>query len=273
MTSTNTYDAPLTDSMPVPMALDSKHVTAKPAAVPGQKKDLDYFTRKVTKAIIVQYRSTKALGDVFIEARMALSPEDFQKLVKESQISYSFFCKIMKQASDYKLNDPANDPILPEAFSSRHEIMLMKDSTFRIGVQQGIIHPNCTLADLKKLREQMETPKRKKATAKAKAKGKDSTAAAAKDEEPKKAAVKAPVNNTGLRLAADTAAAESANTGTTATATAPATATTTAMGRIAIVVSQGVLDQHKADLDRLMASIEALVKDYDFIGGVEMEVA
>lgn len=46
------------------------------------------------------------------------------------QLAESF----IKMAADYRLNDPANDPILPEAWTARYEIMLMKESTFRMGV-------------------------------------------------------------------------------------------------------------------------------------------
>jgi hypothetical protein len=70
-------------------------------------------------------------------------------------------------------------------------------------------------------------------------------------------------------------AAEAANTGTTATATAPALATATAtlpVGRIAIVVGQEIAEQRKTDLDRLLAGIRAVVKEFDFIDGVEVKV-
>ena len=40
-----------------------------------------------------------------------------------------------------------------------------------------------------------------------------------------------------------------------------------------MVVSQAIQDQHQADLDDLIEAIKAVVKDYDFIGGVELEVA
>jgi hypothetical protein len=59
------------------------------------------------------------------------------------------------------LNDEANQELLPEAFSTRHEIMLMKESTFRLGVMQGVIHKNCKLQDVRKLRERVEGKKAK----------------------------------------------------------------------------------------------------------------
>lgn len=278
----NVQHTPITGSMPIPMDVDSKLINTTGTAASSADKDLDYFRREFDKATLAFYRSTKKVADLLLEARLTLSPQEFEELTHELQFDYSTVCKLIKSAADFRLNDPKNQAVLPETWTVRYEIMMMKEATFRAGVKEGIIHSGCTLAAIKTLRDKMEEPKRKKASATAKPKGKDSTAATAaeapkptsaatKAEEPKKAAVKAAANNPGLRVVENAFAAESDNTGTTATATA--TATTTAMGRIAIVVSQEVLDSHKADLDRLMASIEALVKDYDFIGGVGLEVA
>jgi hypothetical protein len=277
-------------SMPVSMAVDAKLTTEFLVAAPGPKKDLDFFRREFEKANLVFYRATKKVADLILDARIALSPDDFKALIGELQFDYSTVQKLIKSASNFRLNDPKNQALLPETWTVRYEIMLMKEQTFRIGVTKGIIHPNCTLADLKALRENMEEPKRKKAstTAEPKGKGTDSTvaktaetpkptpaAARADESEPttKKAAVKAPVNNSGLRVVDSSPAAECAPAFVAPPAMGTATATASAKGRIALVVSQGILDQHKADLDGLLARIEALVKDCDFIGGVGLEVA
>lgn len=275
-----------TASMPVPTAVDSKHVTDNGTAARHAEKGLDYFRSEFEKATLAFYRSTKKVADLLMEARLTLSPEDFEQLINEVQFDYSTVRKLIKSAADFRLNDPKNQALLPESWTLRYEIMMMEETTFRIGVTKGIIHSGCTLADLKKLREQLETPKRKKASATAEPKGKDSTAVAtaetatpapAKVEEPepkaKNAAVKAPVNNPGLRVVDSGSAAECAAAVAAAPAMATATAAALAKGRIALVVSQGILNQHKADLGELLARIEALVKDYEFIGGVELEVA
>lgn len=55
--------------------------------------------------------------------------------------------------------------------------------------------------------------------------------------------------------------------------TALPTATAVERIRIAIVLGKAVTDQHKTDLDRLKQGIEALVKEYEFNGAVELEVA
>jgi hypothetical protein len=281
----NVQHTPITGSMPISMAVQPKPTTETTASS-STEKNLDYFRCEFDKATLTLYRSTKKVADLLLDARIALSPDDFQALIGELQFDYSTVCKLIKSASNFRLNDPKNQALLPESWTVRYEIMMMKEETFRSGVKKGIIHPNCTLADLKKLREQLEAPKRKRGSATAKPKGKDSTAATAetpkatqvatKADEPepdlKKAAVKAPVNNPGLRVVEIAAAADVASASPTATATATAMATTTAMGHIAIVLSKELAEQHVADLDRLMASIEAVVKDYDFIGGVGVQV-
>jgi hypothetical protein len=271
--------------MPISMAVDSTLPTAPAVAATGTVKDLDYFRREFGKAILTFYRSTKKVADLLLEARITLSPEEFKQLTTdELQFDYSTVCKLIKSAADFRLNDPKNQPYLPESWTVRYEIMMMKEATFRIGVQKGIIKPNCTLADLKALRERMEEPKRKKGNAKPK--GKNPTAAttaeatkptpaADKAESPepqvKKAAVKAPVNNPGLRV--DTTSTPGPDTSiVAATATAAAMAPTPAKGYIKIVLPKEVADQHEQDLVRIVDEIQAVVKRYDFITGVGLEV-
>jgi hypothetical protein len=164
MTKTDAVqNAELNGNKPLQVAVTPNSV-ASTTATPGLKKDLAYFRREVSTVTLAFWRSSKLLADVLIDARLALSPEDFMQLISEAQFDYSFVCKLIRQGSDYRMNDPDNDPILPEAFSSRHEIMLMSESTFRIGLTKGIIHKNCKLEDLRKLREQMDG--KKKATKK-----------------------------------------------------------------------------------------------------------
>ena len=286
-----------TGSMPISMAVDPSYspeaialaqsVTdedqAEGKASSSLKKDRGYYQSQIKLRWNQAHKAIMAVCHLIVDARINLEADEWKAFVEEDcPFDYSVLQKFMNMASHPGLNDPANEKHLPNSWTALYEIMQMKESTFRIGVQKGIINPGCKLADLKNLREKLETPKRKKASAAAKPKGKDSTAATtveapkatpatAKAEGPepqaKKAAVKAPVNNPGLRVVENTSAAEPANATATATATAPA------KGRIAIVLSKELAEQHKADLDRLKADIESLLKAYDFIGGVGLEVA
>jgi|GEM_PF-6394102 len=154
-------------SGPIPpvMVIGPNSATEKESTIPVVKRDLEYFKREVGKHTLALWRSTKRLADVLVDARLNLSPEDFQQLLSEAQISYSWFAKLVKEASNYRMNDPANGDLLPETFSVRYEIMLLKETTFRLGVSKGIIHKNCTLADVRKLREQVEGKKGKQKSA------------------------------------------------------------------------------------------------------------
>lgn len=280
-----------TGSMPIPMAVNSKinpqpatgeiateaakTETNKAVSKPEQKKDLAHFKCEVGRATLVFWRSTKFLADVLIDARCSLSKEDFLQLIAEAKLDYTYVCKLVKQGADFRLNDPENEGIMPEAFSTRHEIMLMKESTFRLGVAKKIIHADCKLADLRKFRDQIEGKSDKpKKSAKAKPSAASPTAEPPQPTSAKlsvqpgeeaqlsvvKAAVKAPVNTSALRPS-EKGSADSA------TATAPAT------GRITILMPKEVAGQHKADLDRLKNDIETLVKEYSFISAVDLEVA
>ena len=273
--------------MPISMAVNSApnnqlaapeaaKTEAKNPAKPEPKKDRAYFSRAIEKATIAFYRSGKAVADLLLEARLKLSPEDFQAFIKDDcQFDSSLVYKFIKMAADFRLNDPANDPILPEAWTTRYEIMQMKEATFRMGVKSGIINADCKLADLKKLRDQVEGSKGKKAgsnkTAARKKTAKTETAPVAADQAPTSTVplvsdVRPGTQQAVLKASVNTSALKGVGTAT-GVATAPA------KGRIAIVLSKAVAGQHKADLDRLKEGIEALVKEYDFIGAVEVEVA
>jgi len=77
-----------TGSMPIPMAVDSKLLTNPPVAATGTAKDLDYFRREFDKATLAFYRSTKKIADLLLEARLTLSPGDFEELTDELQFNY-----------------------------------------------------------------------------------------------------------------------------------------------------------------------------------------
>lgn len=251
-------------------------------ATPGFKKDLAYFQREVGTVTLAFWRSSKLLADVIIDARLALSPEEFKQLIAESQFDYTFVCKLVRQGSDYRLNDPDNEPILPEAFSSRHEIMLMNESTFRIGVTKNIINKNCKLEDLRKLREQMEGKKSKKTTPKKTATPSPRSSAVETTQDASSpvpnvevnepdadvptgivAVVKGTVNTSALRVIEKPA--------TTTQAVMPVTAPEKC--RIKIVLSREVADEHQHDVDSLKLGIDKLITMYSFITAVDIEVA
>jgi hypothetical protein len=265
---------------PTNQAIDEAATTETTTVrAPKQKKDRAYFRTAIGTATIAFYRSAKAVSDVLLEARLNLSPEEFQDFINEDcQFDSSFVYKLLKMAADYRLNDPANELLLPEAWTARYEIMLMKESTFRIGVTKGIIHAGCTLADLKKLREQVEGTKskaKKKAAGKGTAKvitkappvvakdktdGSTLTAPVVAEPEASEAVIKAPVNTSNLRVAEKKAVK-------------PEGVKVATKGRIAIILSREVAEENKVQVDHLKELLGRLVKNFVFIESVEIEVA
>jgi hypothetical protein len=220
------------------------------------KKDRAYFSRAIQNATFALYRSGKAVADLLLEARLTLSPEEFKAfLAEDCQFDTSLVYKFLKMAADFRLNDPKNQLLLPEAWTLRYEIMKMKEDTFRIGVTKGIIHANCNLADLKRLREQLEPPKRKRSDSPSK-----QPAGRTAEPEPKVTA-ETSINST------DQGSAEKQSYNPAKRVSKPR------KGRISIVVSKAVLEEHADVLDLLKLRIAALTKEFDFIGGVDLEVA
>ncbi|MEQ1886062.1 MAG: hypothetical protein ABL967_13440 [Bryobacteraceae bacterium] len=249
---TLTSAASLIGSMPIPMTTGEIATEGK-----SEKKDRTYFSRAMQTATIALYRSGKAVADLLLDARLTLSPEEFQAFVAEDcQFDTSLVYKFIKMAADFRLNDPKNQLLLPEAWTLRYEIMMMKEDTFRVGVTKGIIHANCNLADLKQLREQLEPPKRKRSDT-------PSQQPAPRMAEPEpKATAEASVNST------DQVSAEKKKSDNPAKRVSKPR-----KGRISIVVSKAVAEEHADVLDRLKEQIKALTSEFDFISGVDLEVA
>jgi hypothetical protein len=153
------HEHPIDGAMPITMAVVPTAVPAT-AASGEMKKDRDYFRQRISTATIAMYRSIKAVTDILLEARMTLSPEEFQVFVLEDcQFDLSMVYKLMKMASDYRLNLPENENLLPDAWTTRYEIMQMKEETFRVGVMKNIIHKNAKLVDIRAFRQQFEGTK------------------------------------------------------------------------------------------------------------------
>jgi len=259
--------------MPIPMAVNSTPPTNRtPGEIAAEgkpeKKDRAYFSRAMQTATIALYRSGKAVSDLLLDARLTLSPEEFQAFVAEDcQFDTSLVYKFIKMAADFRLNDPKNQLLLPEAWTLRYEIMMMKEDTFRIGVTKGIIHANCNLADLKNLREQLETPKRKRSDSSSQQPAAGTAVPKAQPDEcavalEPKLTAEASVNSN------EQGSAENKRSINPAKRVAKPS-----KGRISIVVSKAIADEHAALLDRLKEQIKALTSEFDFISGVDLEVA
>jgi len=260
------------------MALDGE--TACPTE---PKKDRSYYQAQIKLRWNGAYKAILSVCHLIVDARINLSPEDWVAFVKDDcPFDYSVLQKFMNMASHPALNNPDNEQYLPHSWTALYEICQMKEQTFRHGIQQGIIHPNCTLADLKKLRK-LDPPKRKPAKkaaqtgssdANRKSEPKPSSSpakAASSKSESATAVVKAPVNTLGLHVVESTPKTDSA----TPNATAPEieTAPSTASGRILIVLTKALVDRDESAVKQLKSDIEALMSKYAFIGGVELEVA
>jgi len=264
------HNTPNISSMPVSMAVEglinqpetvevetttaAESVSATPSE---SKKTLAQFKKAMKTAALNWFKSGKVVADLILEARLSLSPEEYRTFIKEDcPFDYSAACKFVKMAADHRLTNPVNDDLLPDTWTLRYEIMMMSEQTFRVGVKTGVIHRDCKLADLKELRAKFES--RNGADAK---KRKPVTSASSSS------------GGAGMTLPAEPE---------------PSTAVTVipmpefvestqqpreARGRISVIVSREIADQHQDDLDDIRAAIADAVKKFAYIGIVELELA
>jgi len=279
MNTTETFDAAPTASMPISMAVDSR---LSPEAIAlaqsvaeedkPESKDREFFKKRIHYWWNKTLEGILETGWCLVEAQATLTPDEWSKFVKNDvPLDYSAMRKLMGVAQDHRISDSKYADLLPASWTSLHEISLMDNETFELAMAEGLIHRNVTLKELKLFRSKHQKTNPPKATAApsvAAPSAPNENDTAQSEPEAKKAAVKAQVNNSGLRVV------EEASAGTaTAAATATGTAVASAKGRITVCLDKKIADQHKADLDDLMDDINALVKEYEFIGSVELEVA
>jgi hypothetical protein len=264
-------------------AIDEAKAEGKAISTSDQEKNRAYFRSQIALRWNQAFKAIIGVCRLIVEARIHLSAEEFKLFIQEDcPFDYSVIKKFEKIGLHPGVNDPANEPHMPNTWTVLYELCLMNESTFRRGIQLGIIHPNSTLADLKKLRK-LDPPKRKP-TKKAAQTGSSSanrkpepkpSSTPAKTEtstsESATAVVKAPVNTLGFHVVESTAKSDS----DTPNATAPEfeAAPTITNGRIVIVLTKALIDRDEKAVKQLKGDIEALVSKYAFIGGVELEVA
>ncbi len=248
------------------------------------KKDRAYFSREMQNATFVFYRSAKVVADLLLDARLTLSPDEFLQFINEDcQFDSSLVYKFIKMAADFRLNDPLNQLLLPEAWTLRYEIMMMKESTFRIGVTKGIINPECKLDDLKSLRTQLEGESKRKT-----------------DRKAKTATVKAPTSGMSLvqepHIVPEVSTAHKGNGAATHTedikpkttdaviarsegnvasrvVEAKVNAPAPARSHLSIVISRELTARHGEDVRTLTEELKSLMEKYPFVGIVELKVA
>lgn len=263
--------------------VDESIAEGKGISTSNPAKNRAYYKAQISLRWNQAYKAILSVCHLIVDARINLSPEDWKAFVQEDcPFDYSVLQKFMSMASHPALNNPDNEQYLPHSWTALYEICQMKEQTFRHGIQQGIIHPNCTLADLKKLRK-LDPPKRKPATKRAQT----GSSVANRKSEPEptwtatkaetrtsasaSAAVKAPVNTLGLHVveSTPTSGCDTANQCTPEIEAAPIISS----GRILIVLTKALVDRDEKAIQRLKSDIEALVSKYAFIGGVELEIA
>lgn len=265
-----------TETVPTSVAANSKPETSNNPDQPisqliesGEKHDRAYFAKRIEKAALTLYRSAQTVAEILLEAKVALPPDEFQEFInKDCQLDYSVVCKFIKMASSFRLTDPANKLWLPDAWTLRYEIMMMKEETFRAGVKKGVIKPDCKLEDLVQLRERLEGKKTKKggkAKGDLKPKANDSPKSESASEE---SSEKAPSPESTPR----TAPKETASIPPLPKkAAAMAGTTTDRNSRIVVVLSQEVVQRNKAEVDALKRDLHQLLAKYPFLGGIEVQ--
>lgn len=157
-----------TGSMPIPMAVDSKLLTAESGAATGdsntaaatepvQTKDRTYFANQIRIRWSKARESILEVGRLIIQARETLPREEYSKFIKNDlPFNYSTLQKLKNLAQNEKINDPKNKDLLPHSWNTLCEVIHLSDEAFEAGIQRKIIRPDCQWKEVKTLREEFD---------------------------------------------------------------------------------------------------------------------
>jgi hypothetical protein len=93
-------------------------------------------------------------GKQLIEGRFRRA--DYQR--HALPFSYSWGKKLEKIARSPRILNPVNRPILPSKTDALHQIALLADRLFNLGVREGVINNQCLVIDIRQFRQSFMEP-------------------------------------------------------------------------------------------------------------------
>jgi len=96
-----------------------------------------------------------------IQTGERLSEGRFQRADYERFIlpfSYSWGRKLIRIAKSPRILNPTNRPVLPDKANVLHQITLLTDRLFQLGVGEGVINRKCLVVDIKHFRQSFVEP-------------------------------------------------------------------------------------------------------------------
>lgn len=93
-------------------------------------------------------------GNWLIEGRFR--KVDYQRYMLP--FSYSWGRKLIKIARSPRILNPANRMALPDKADALHQITLLTDRRFELGVTEGVVNSQCLVVDIKAFRQNFPEP-------------------------------------------------------------------------------------------------------------------
>jgi hypothetical protein len=95
-----------------------------------------------------------ATGNWLIEGQFKKA--DYQRY--SLPFSYSWGRRLAKVARCPRILNPTNRPVLPDKADALHQISLLTDRLFDLGVTEGVIHRGCLVVDIRHFRQSFVAP-------------------------------------------------------------------------------------------------------------------
>jgi hypothetical protein len=144
----------------------------RPRLIGDPKSGFDATPARAKQALLAEYirqnwtqtfEGIIRTGNRLIEGRFR--KVDYDRFMLP--FSYSWGKKLIKIAKSPRILDPVNRKVLPDKADALHQIALLTDRLFQLGVSEGVINSQCLVIDIKQFRQSfvdLGQPKRRRMT-------------------------------------------------------------------------------------------------------------
>lgn len=130
----------------------AKDAGADHAAVADQPVSVDYWVTKITEQVGKSAKSLVVLGQLFIDAKLALKHGEWEQLFQPGRLRFSIRTaqKLMQVANNVAIAKAKNSALLPPSLDSLTTLARLDPEVVQAGIDDGVIVPDMSIGEVKK---------------------------------------------------------------------------------------------------------------------------
>lgn len=123
-----------------------------PVAKASQPSSVDVWVAKITLQVGKSAQSLVELGQIFIDAKLALKHGQWEQLFQPGRLPFSIRTaqKLMQVAQNAALSKTKNSALLPPSLDALTTLARLDPEVVQAGINEGVIVPDMSIGDVKK---------------------------------------------------------------------------------------------------------------------------